>query len=50
MVAAFTYCLFCCLLIDTFVIIEDCKDAQDELFKEIDEAKAFLSKKGMKFD
>merc|ERR1711907_360337 len=32
------------------IVLEDCKDAQDELFREIDEAKKFLSSKGMKFD
>ena len=33
-----------------FNIIDDCKDAQDELLGEIKEARKFLSSKGMKFD
>ena len=31
-------------------IIDDCKDAQDELLVEIKQARQFLTSKGMKFD
>mmetsp|Transcript_17727 Transcript_17727/g.30009 ORF Transcript_17727/g.30009 Transcript_17727/m.30009 type:complete len:111 (-) Transcript_17727:120-452(-) len=32
------------------IVLEDCKEAQDELLGEIKEARKFLSSKGMKFE
>ncbi len=32
------------------LVLDDCKDAQDELLVENNEARKFLSAKGMKFD
>jgi len=32
------------------ITIEDCKDAQDEVFRQVKEAQAFLTTKGMKFN
>ena len=32
------------------IVLEDCKEAQDELFQEIKEARKFLTSKGMKFE
>ena len=32
------------------ITIEDCKDAQEEVFREVKEAQTFLKSKGMKFD
>jgi len=32
------------------IVLEDCKEAQDELLQEIKEARKFLTSKGMKFE
>jgi len=31
------------------LVLEDCKDAQDEILAEVQEARKFLTTKGMKF-
>ena len=43
-------CYALCSIGYHLVVLEDCKDAQDELLAEIKEARKFLSTKGMKFD
>ena len=32
------------------IVIEDCVEAQDEVLRQVKEARAFLTKNGMKFD
>jgi len=42
-------CYAMCAIGYHMIVLEDCKDAQDEILAEVKEARKFLATKGMKF-